>query len=271
MKKIKQILAWIGIIFLVGIYAAAFICAFMKSELAETLFRAAIGSTIIIPVFLYLILMVAKTLRPAKSAVIDAVIFDMGKVLMDYPWEERTDRFSFSPDCDRYIREVVNPSPLWNEFDLGIRPFEEIVKEFTDQKPEYAAEIREFIETVGDCISPFWYAEELVKGLRRKGYKVYFLSNWSRENHDELAAKGLFDFVKFMNGGIWSYEVHVIKPDPEIYRLLTEKFSLNPARCVFVDDREENIAAAKKAGFASILFTDYNSMIEKLESVGVYI
>ena len=71
MKKTKQVLAIIAIVLLLGMYVAAFVLAFMKSEHAQILFRAALGATILVPVLLYLVLMVARMLKPAKSAVID--------------------------------------------------------------------------------------------------------------------------------------------------------------------------------------------------------
>ena len=63
MKKFKQILAIIGIILLVGLYVAAFVLSFMHSPLASRWFSAAIYSTIIIPIFLWLVIMITKYLK----------------------------------------------------------------------------------------------------------------------------------------------------------------------------------------------------------------
>ena len=101
MKKTKQVLAIIAIVLLLGMYVAAFVLAFMKSEHAQILFRAALGATILVPVLLYLVLMVARMLKPAKSAVIDAIIFDLGLVLIDWPWEEHAASVGISEEAIR--------------------------------------------------------------------------------------------------------------------------------------------------------------------------
>ena len=88
MKKTKQVLAIVGIVLLAGMYVSAFVLAFQKSPQAQFFFRLAIGATILVPVLLYLILMVARMVRPQKSAVVDSLVFDLGKVLVDWPWEE---------------------------------------------------------------------------------------------------------------------------------------------------------------------------------------
>ena len=60
-----------------------------------------------------------------------------------------------------------------------------------------------------------------------------------------------------MDGGVMSYEVKCLKPDPAIYQSLFEKYHLKPEECVFIDDNAANIDAAKKLGMKTILFQDY--------------
>lgn len=83
MKQIKRVLAFIGVVLLLALYAAAFVSAFIKSPMAAVLFRGAIGSTIILPVFLYLILMVARVLQPRKSGVVDVIVFSDEHIFRD--------------------------------------------------------------------------------------------------------------------------------------------------------------------------------------------
>ena len=61
-----------------------------------------------------------------------------------------------------------------------------------------------------------------------------------------------------------------MKPDPEIYRILLERFNLKPEECVFIDDFPKNIEAARKAGMNGIVFTDVKSAKEGLLKLGVY-
>ena len=269
MKNGRRILAWIGILLLVGMYAAALIASFQKSEYAQVIFRGALGCTIIVPVFLYLVLMVAKTVRPSKSAVADGFVFDIGKVLLDYPWETWPDKLELEPDVRRVILEKINSHPLWREFDYDLRPYDDIVEDFTKLAPEYADEIRRYVRNIEDCITPFWYTDGLLHSLKRKGFRLYFLSNWTKESYEKLKAKGIMDFLKYMDGGVWSFETHLAKPDPDIYRTLIDKYELPPKRYVFVDDTQENVEAAQEAGLGGIVFTGYNDFVEKLETIGV--
>jgi lysophospholipase L1-like esterase len=68
-----------------------------------------------------------------------------------------------------------------------------------------------------------------------------------------------------MDGGVWSCDVHVIKPDAEIYRILFEKYGLVPEECLFIDDHGENIAIGKKFGMKGIVFRDHDQLTADLE------
>ena len=269
MKNIRRILAWTAIILLASMYILSLIFALIKSDLAASLFRASLGCTIIVPVFLYLFLLTAKAVRPNKSAVIDCLIFDLGNVLLSFPWKEYAEEIDVPGECRRILLEKIVLSPLWVEFDLNNRPAEEIIRDFMDVSPEYGEEIRRYILSLNDRIEPFWYTSDLVKNLKRKGYRVYFLSNWSEYGQKYVAKKGVMDFLKDMDGGVWSFEEHLAKPDVRIFRRLRDRFHLTPERCVFIDDVEENVRSARSEGFAAIRFTGYNDLIEKLAAVGV--
>ena len=269
MKKAKQVLAIIAVVLLLGMYAAAFILAFQSSPQASFFFRVAIGATILVPVLLYLILFVARMIKPQKSAVIDAIVFDMGFVLIDWPWEEYAAEAGFSQEAIDAIRDRVVKTPLWREFDRSLKSEEEIISEIVAQIPEYEEDFRSLLPGMDRCCETYWYTEDWIKGLKRKGYKVYFLSNWGHERHDNVAKRGVMDFTKWMDGGIWSYECHEVKPEAAIYQRLIRKYRLNPGRTIFIDDNEENVEAAKREGMSGIVFRDINDATEKLASVGV--
>ncbi|MFQ8596678.1 MAG: HAD-IA family hydrolase, partial [Alistipes onderdonkii] len=93
--------------------------------------------------------------------------------------------------------------------------------------------------------------EQLVRDLKAAGYKLYVLSNMSREFIDFLRrfpVYGLFD------GEVVSCEEGVVKPEPEIYRRLLGRYGLDPAQTLFIDDRPANIAAAAALGIRGQLF-----------------
>jgi putative hydrolase of the HAD superfamily len=73
--------------------------------------------------------------------------------------------------------------------------------------------------------------------------------------------------VKYTDGKIVSGFEKLAKPDPRIYELLFERYSLDPTECVFLDDRQVNIDAAMKLGMKTILFTDHDSARKKLDEM----
>jgi len=270
MKKLKQILALAAVVLLLALYAAAFIFAMMKSEAAQVMFRGAVGATILVPVLLYLFLMVARTVRPAKSPVIDAVVFDVGNVLVEWTWRDMAEDLGISDEAAAVFGEKVFGSSLWSEYDRGVQSEEEALAGFAKVIPaEYEEQLGKLIGAIDDSYSEFWYTRDWIRGLKRKGYKVYILSNWSRKSHDYIEQKGLLDFVKLADGAVWSFACHYIKPEKEIYSYLFKTYGIDPSRAVFIDDNPENVAAARKCGMSAIQFTDYNDAVEKLEAVGV--
>ena len=92
---------------------------------------------------------------------------------------------------------------------------------------------------------------------------MLYLSNISEKLYHECEEE--LGFIKKMDGGILSFEVKMKKPDKDIYELLIKKYSLNPERCVFLDDREVNLRAAGELGFKTILFEDYESAKQSLK------
>lgn len=90
---------------------------------------------------------------------------------------------------------------------------------------------------------------KFVKECKRRGYLVYVLSNWDHESFDLLVTE-YHDFFKLFDGIIISGDVHVIKPDTQIYQQFTSR--LTAQHCVFIDDRIENIEAAQENGIFGI-------------------
>ncbi len=100
MKQLKRVLAIVGVILILGMYVMTMVFAVMKSEFAQAAFRGALGATILVPVFLYIFLLVAKVVRPDKSGVIDAVIFHEASVLQ----EEDGSEMYFRKDWEQALR-----------------------------------------------------------------------------------------------------------------------------------------------------------------------
>ncbi len=93
-----------------------------------------------------------------------------------------------------------------------------------------------------------------IKACKKRGHKIFALSNWDKESFALLQEKypdvfGLFD------GIVISGEVNALKPSPDIYTLLLNRYHLEPHSCWFIDDQKENVATATSLGINSILCT----------------
>lgn len=269
MKKARQIAAIIGVVILLGMYAVTMIAAFGKSETARALFLGSLACTILVPVLLYALLLAAKVVKPDKSPVIDTVIFDVGGVLVDFPWIRYPYMIDISDEAREYIMENVIHGSIWAECDLGNESFETLVQKFIALGPQYEAEIRELIETMYTCISVQPFTKKWLMSLANSGYRVYILSNWSEHAYEKCTENGVLDFIRYADGCVWSFQVHQRKPDTAIYRTLLAEYKIDPARAVFIDDNEENIEAAKRCGIGGILFESFEKTIARLEDLGV--
>ena len=74
----------------------------------------------------------------------------------------------------------------------------------------------------------------------------------------------LIDINKIFDGGIYSYQEHLIKPDYDIYNLLINKFNLNKSETIFFDDKEKNVIAANEVGIKSFVFTSIEDIKNNL-------
>ncbi len=174
---------------------------------------------------------------------INTVIFDIGNVMIDFDWGEYIFDL-FDRDTAAIVKNAIF-SEFWNEIDRGVLSDEEMINGFIERAGGFEKEIRVAFAEVGRALSLRPYAIPWIKELKAEGYRVLY-------------------FTKYMDGGIFSCDVKLIKPDPAIYAALRDAYSLEPGECVFIDDNIKNIEAAKDFGLNTVHFTDYGSAREEL-------
>lgn len=197
---------------------------------------------------------------------ITTVIFDIGNVLTDFCWERHFMKLGFSPEIYEKVADATVRSKAWGEFDRGIAE-EDVLGMFIENDPSVEAEIRRMFSNIADTIHMYDTTIPWIMDLKSKGYKVLVLSNLSNKTLSECEKD--MKFLNYIDGGILSFRDGVVKPEPEIYRLLIERYFLNPEECVFLDDRRENIEAARKFGMHGIVFTTREEALKELEALGV--
>ena len=197
------------------------------------------------------------------------IVFDIGNVLTDFRWKEFLADKGFDKEMIRRIAKASVESPLWKEIDRGVWDREQLMEEFVKLDPEIEEEIRRAYDNVHGMVTPRDYAIPWIKELKEKGYKVYYLSNFSDKAYEECA--DALEFIPYTDGGILSYREQMVKPDPKIYHRLLERYDLNAEECVFLDDLEVNVVAARAEGFFGIVFENKEQAERELARLGVYI
>ncbi len=194
------------------------------------------------------------------------IIFDIGKVLVDYDWTQYLKSYEFEPEKEAAVAAALFGGESWKELDRGALPLPEIEELFVSGAPQYRDDILRVFRDSGRCIRRLDYAIPWITSLKERGYGVYYLSNYSEFMIE--ATRQALDFLPYTDGGVFSCDVKLIKPEPEIYQALTERYpSIVPEESVFLDDVAENVAAARAQGFHGIVFSSREQASGELEAL----
>lgn len=193
------------------------------------------------------------------------IVFDIGNVLAGFIWEEFFHSFGYSEGVFERLADATVRSSFWNEMDRGKLSDDELLEGFVKNDPSIEKEIREIFQNVKGMIRRYDYAIPWIRELKDQGYGVYVISNFAHKAH--LDCIEALDFLNEVDGGILSYQVKLIKPAPEIYRLLCSKYNLKAEECVFIDDLKKNVEAAQKEGMQGIVFKTLEQAKRELEVV----
>ena len=190
-------------------------------------------------------------------------VFDIGGVLLEYEPERFIRCFGFDEADIKPLLKTIFKSDVWLELDKGTLSFKEAEDITAGRAPEYEKQIR---TVYSDSERDALFGEKggtvaFMRELKRDGYMIYLLSNFSREGYKHIEAK--YGFIKEAHGGVISSAVGMIKPEPGIYKALIDKYGLIPGETVFIDDVQANVAAANGFGINGILFTDIEEVKHK--------
>ena len=183
------------------------------------------------------------------------IIFDFGGVLLD--WNPRylyKDYFRDGREMEHFLADVCTPERN-SELDCGV-PFVEWVKKYQAMYPEYSEAIALYHtgwpKMLGGLLPD---GVALLRDMKSAGYGIYGLTNWSAETIG-YAYEAFGDLKPLFDGIIVSGEEKTLKPGPEIYRILLDRYSLRPEECVFLDDSRQNVDGAIAVGINGVLYDD---------------
>lgn len=181
------------------------------------------------------------------------VIFDYGNTVIQFIPKNIVKHFGVENEDDvDLLTEKLFDRKYWDKFDDGsLSQYDfknAVIKEIPDKLKVKAIEI---------CDNWVWALpyidgmDELIKKLKKDGYKIYLLSNISQYFADNSKSIEIF---KYFDGLVFSAEILMVKPNKEIFEHLLEKYCLKREECVFIDDNESNVKAAESLGIRSLLF-----------------
>ncbi len=184
------------------------------------------------------------------------MVFDIGNVLMDFRWKEYM-RSLFGEDetLIQTINQGIWHNGCWAAMDKGEMDGAATLRSAVAFAPQYEKEIKLTLDRVAHAFHKFKYSIPWIQELKRMGINVYYLSNYSAFSVE--ANPDVLDFIPYMDGGVFSFEVKAVKPEPEIYRCLCDKYGLKPEECLFTDDVPANVKGAKACGFQGVVFEGY--------------
>lgn len=197
------------------------------------------------------------------------IVFDMGNVLIYFDRDIFLDRVGLANPEDReLLNREVYLSLEWSQMDRGSLTDEEAAEIIARRVPEHLREtVHKLVNEWDRPILPVPGMEELVRELKKNGYGIYLLSNASMRQPvywQNVPVSEVFD------GTLISANVHLVKPQPEIYELLCSRFFLKKEECVFIDDSTPNAEGAFFTGMPAIVFhNDVKELRHKLYELGV--
>lgn len=194
------------------------------------------------------------------------IVFDLGRVLIDWEAKKYLKSFGYDDETVDKLNKIIFTSEEWLDCDKGIYERNTDLVEILSKKyPEHAEKIEKILTK--DWVKILKLKEdssEYLITLKHQGVKIYILSNLSKESYDHNSQ---YEFFKYIDGGIYSFESKKIKPDPEIYIELLEKYNLIPEETIFIDDVKENVSVANNLKINGIIFTNLEQVKKDVEKI----
>ena len=189
---------------------------------------------------------------PTAKKMLKNVVFDMGNVLMTFDGPYFAAQFTDSEADATALNAALFGSPTWALLDSGTISYETMHRVARAHlEPRLWPNLDACFDGWAAYSEPIEATNELAARLKAEGYRLYLLSNAGTRIHEQLNHMPAWDL---MDGAVVSGEERMMKPDPAIYLLLCERYGLDPAECLFVDDNADNCEGARIAGMRAVHF-----------------
>jgi len=190
-----------------------------------------------------------------------SIVFDFGAVLFNWRPDllvaEQFPQVASTPHLAQALGREIFHHADWQSFDQGTLELDQVIARTAARLALPPANMRTLMAGIGERLQPIPETVSLLAQLRERREKagdirLYFLSNMPAPFARVLELR--HDFLGWFDGGVFSGDARLIKPDPAIYALLETRYGLDPSRTVFLDDLLPNVAVACARGWRGIHF-----------------
>ncbi len=197
---------------------------------------------------------------------IEAVIFDIGNVLIEWQPEKFYDR-EIGVTARKGLFCDVDLHAMNDAVDGG-GDFRATIYATADMYPKHSDAIRMWHDRWLELARPVIpRSVRLMRALRKRGVPVFALTNFGIGSF--ALARTEYDFLSEFDRPYVSGHMGVIKPDPQIYKMVEDDSAIAPGALLFTDDRPDNIAAAAERGWRTHLFDGPEGWAARLVAEGL--
>ena len=194
------------------------------------------------------------------------IILDMGNVLLEWNKDKILQGVSDTKEEYLILDKVIFQSGLWERLDLGTMTREELVLKVVSMIGRtYQKKVEEVIWNWPSYIDIYREVFPVLSELKKKGHRIFVLSNTSKVFYD-LLDEQLSPLKELLDGFVLSCDIKAIKPDLAMFKEILDKYQLDPANCIFLDDIEDNTIAAVKLGIKSYQVKKRSDVVDILKS-----
>ena len=193
------------------------------------------------------------------------IIFDLGNVLISFKPAEYLEKNNYPEKIRNTILNDIFRSPEWLLLDNGNISTSEAINLISEKSTLKKEEIAFIFNKRTEIMFPLEYNVRLLPGLKKQGYKLYYLSNFPLDIFEEI--RNSYYFFNHFEGGIISSMVKYSKPDQEIYEILLTEYKLEASRSVYIDDNESNTKTAEMVGMKILFTAGSENISDELERI----
>lgn len=188
------------------------------------------------------------------------IIFDFGNVIGQFDEEYILSQFCTDSEDYKLLSSAIFEN--WQALDAGTIDYADNVEHTVSLvPPRLEPVVRDFFHRWDQYLTPLKQTWDFIRELKAQNIPIYILSNASVPFAEHAEQ---YEIVKEFDGIVFSAPIQMAKPHPEIYQYLFDTYHLVPEECFFIDDREDNIAAAKELGMDGVVFTGDIELVKSL-------